>query len=377
MEITMPFNALPLISTIYVEESKELLRLAEDTRVALSVLDYAIKRLPNDAIVLDNLLLQEAKCSSAVENIVTTNDELYKGLSLSKMTPAVKEVASYKEGLFLGYTNMQAKANLLSISDIIAINSTFNNREQGLRKNLPGLASSLTRIASVAASGEQTILYTPPHGLDLLNRLMMDLLEFIYDDERFSLHPLIKIALAHYQFECIHPFHDGNGRTGRILNILFLCNKGYLSKPYLYASAFIIKNKNEYYALLNDTTKSKQYDEVVKYMLTCFCQTAQETLALVEEITALYQQYTSGGFLKGLGGNKENLRTAIRLAFVKTYIRTKDLEDAGMHRQTASAILNSLVQAGFLQVEQQVGNSKQAKIYKNMDLLNLFGGTEQ
>jgi hypothetical protein len=112
-------------------------------------------------------------------------------------------------------------------------------------------------------------------------------------------------------------------------------------------------------------------------MLTCFCQTAQETLALVEEITALYQQYTSGGFLKGLGGNKENLRTAIRLAFVKTYIRTKDLEDAGMHRQTASAILNSLVQAGFLQVEQQVGNSKQAKIYKNMDLLNLFGGTEQ
>ncbi len=318
MDITIPYNQLPLISTIYVEESSELLRLAEDTRVALSVLDYAIQHLPNENIILDNILLQEAKSSSAVENIVTTNDDLYKGISLQHMTPAVKEIMFYKEGLFLGYSNMLTKHKLISISDIIAINASLNKGELGLRSNLPDFPTTMTRIAAFHPDGTNKILYTPPHEKALINRLLMDMLEFIYNDERFSLHPLLKIALAHYQFECIHPFYDGNGRTGRILNILFLCNKSYLTKPLLYASSFIVKNKNRYYELLNQTTTSQKYNDVIGYMLQCFLETAKDTLEIVENITNLHKKYTSGEFVRDLAGNKENIRKAISLSFMKT-----------------------------------------------------------
>lgn len=373
MDKNIPYNELPLISTIYVEESMELLRLAEDTRVALSVLDYAVKHLPNENIILDNILWQEAKSSSAVENIVTTNDELYKGIASQHMTPEVKEVMSYKNGLYLGYQKMLNKEKLLSISDIIAINTSLNKGEKGLRSNTPDFSSGMTRIAAFYRDGTSKTLYTPPHGRDVLNRLLMDMLEFIYNDERFSLHPLLKIALAHYQFECIHPFFDGNGRTGRILNILFLCNKEYLTKPLLYASSFIVKNKSKYYELLNKTTDTQNYNAMIMYMLQCFLETAKDTLNIAEKITSLYEKYTSTEFLRDLTGNKENIRLAINLSFIKTYIRIKDLEEAGLHRQTAAKILERLQEAGLLEVEEK----DKCKIYKNIELLKLFGGKTQ
>jgi len=373
MDRTKPYNKLPLISTLYIEPNENMLRMAGQTQADLAVLNYALARLPNDRLIIDNLLFQEAKCSSAIENIVTTNDELYKGLVLNELTLAAKEVRDYKEGLFLGYQLMQKKQNLISLSDLIAVNSVFNRREKGIRKNRDDFDALLTRIVALHKDGTKEILYTPPHGEQLLNSMLRDLMEFVYDDERYSLHPLIKIALAHYQFESIHPFYDGNGRTGRILNILLLCNKEYLAKPYLYASSFIVKNKVEYYQLLNETTTKNNYEKIIMYMLQSFGQTARETLKLVENIMELYGRYISQEFLASIQGNKENLRLAITKSFEKMYIRNKDLEDAGLHRQTAATILHRLTEAGLLQEETIGGNTH---IYKNIELLKLFGGKD-
>lgn len=234
-----PYKDLPQITTLFIDTSSGLAKLAEDTRVAIEILKYAVKTLPDPNILLDTLALQEARASSTVENIVTTNDDLYRGVVFEDFTAEAKEVSMYKEALFEGYNRM-LKKGVIAMSDIEAINRPVNKKQPGIRTNLPNFGD-LTRIANVNSSGETEVIYTPPHGKELLQELLIDMLDFIYDDDAYDLHPLIKIALAHYQFESIHPFRDGNGRTGRILNILFLCQKGYLDAPVLYASSYIIK----------------------------------------------------------------------------------------------------------------------------------------
>ena len=238
-----------------MQENKALLKLAEDTRVAIEILNYEVNSLPNPAIMLDTLALQEARASSSIENILTTNDDLYRGIIFDSFTAEAKEVAQYKDALFIGFNRLKEKG-ILSISDIEAVNEPVNKRQRGIRANLPEFENSYTRIANVS-NGQNEILYTPPHGKELLHKLLVDMLEYVYNDEMFSTHPLVKIALAHYQFESIHPFYDGNGRTGRILNILLLCQKEYLHYPILYASSYIIKNKNQYYDLLQGCRQEK------------------------------------------------------------------------------------------------------------------------
>lgn len=369
VDVMRPYNEITPISELYIRPSEEITQLVEKTRVALALLDYAVGKLPSSNILLDNIALQEAKSSSKIENIVTTNDELYSGLALQEVTGAVKEVVDYKEALFTGFQELSGKG-LLALSDIENINKVVNKKEPGVRHNMAEFAETLTRIANIKEDGSNEVLYTPPHGKELLLKLLVDMLEFIYDDERYNLHPLIKIALAHYQFESIHPFYDGNGRTGRILNILFLCQKEYLRQPVLYASAYIIKNKDEYYHLLRETHEHEDYNKVIAYMLTSFHNTAQETLQKVEAIDSLYKHYISQEFLSKLPGNKTVLEQVVTLAFEKVYLRITDLVEAGIHRQTASAHLHNLVESGLLTVE----TVKREKIFKNMELLKLFGG---
>lgn len=369
VDVMQPYNELTPISELYIRPTEEILQLVEKTRVALALLDYVVGKLPSSNILLDNIALQEAKSSSKIENIVTTNDELYSGLALQEVTGAVKEVVDYKEALFTGFQELRRKG-LIALSDIENINKVVNKKEPGVRHNMAEFAETLTRIANIKEDGSSEVLYTPPHGKELLFKLLVDLLEFIYDDERYNLHPLIKIALAHYQFESIHPFYDGNGRTGRILNILFLCQKEYLRQPVLYASAYIIKNKDEYYRLLRETHQHEDYNKVIAYMLTSFHNTAHETLQKVEAIDSLYKHYVSQEFLGKLPGNKTVMEQVVTLAFEKVYLRISDLVDAGIHRQTASAHLHNLVESGLLTVE----TVKREKLFKNMELLKLFGG---
>ncbi|MBQ4447079.1 MAG: Fic family protein [Clostridia bacterium] len=361
-----PYNELPLISTLEIDVSTGLGKLAEDTRVAVEILNYAVKTLPDHNILLDTLALQEARASSNIENIVTTNDDLYRGVVFEDFTAEAKEVSCYKDALFAGYTRMLDKG-LISTSDIEAINAPVNHKQPGIRTNLPNF-NDLTRIENRKSNGESEIIYTPPHGIDLLHRLLIDMLDFVYDDDTYSLHPLIKIALAHYQFESIHPFRDGNGRTGRILNILFLCQKGYLDSPILYASSYIIRNKNLYYDLLRVSKETEKYEPIVEFMLRSFKETAEETLRIVESIRALITQYSDKEYLSTLKGQIEPLQNTVEAIFKKVYVRVADLVELGIHRQTAATYLDQFVDQGLLSKE-RVGRDN---IYKNIKLLELF-----
>ena len=367
----IPYNEIPFISSVLIEETTNLRKLAEDTRVAIEVLDYAVRTLPSPNILLDTLSLQEAKVSSNIENIVTTNDDLYMGITFKNFTAEAKEVANYKDALFIGFERLQEKG-ILSLSDIEEINKPVNKKMHNIRTNLPNFKNDLTRIANRKANGEIEILYTPPHGKDLLQRLLIDMLDFVYDDDTYLMHPLIKIALAHYQFESVHPFRDGNGRTGRILNILFLCQKQYLSYPILYASSYVIKNKNEYYSLLQKCKETEDYQSIIEYMLNSFKYTAEMTLHIVEQIKEMLEKYTSEEYLGKLKGQKAVLTEMIELIFKKVYIRISDLVDMGVHRQTAATYLEQLVDKGLLKKE-KVGRDN---IYKNVKLLELFKGEE-
>ena len=358
-----PYNDLPLITTLYVDTNSGLAKLAEDTRVAIEILRYAVNTLPDPNILLDTLALQEAKASSNVENIVTTNDDLYRGVVFENYTEEAKAVSQYRDALMIGYDALKDRERL-TLTDIEKINIPVNKRTHGYRVDLPNFGEP-TRIANKTTN---EIIYTPPQGKVLIQELLYDMLEYVYDDETYDIHPLIKIALAHFQFENIHPFRDGNGRTGRILNVLFLCQKGYLDAPILYASSYIIKNKNEYYTLLRTAKETEQYEEVVEYMLKSFKVTAERTLKIVESIKALLAKYTDKDYLMSLKGQYDLLYKTVNLVFKKAYVRIADVVDLGIHRQTAAVYLDRLVDEGLLSKE-KVGRDN---IYKNLKLRELF-----
>lgn len=365
LDVNKPYNDLPYITSLDFTIPERIKKLAEDTRVSIGILNYAIKSLPSPNILLDTLALQEAKISSNIENIVTTNDDLYKGVIFKDYTAESKEVSNYKDALFIGYGAFKSKG-LISLSDTEKINERVNKKQKGIRANLSQF-DSLTRIANIKNGVTETI-YTPPHGKDLLQKLLIDMFEYVYDNDTYDVHPLIKIALAHYQFESIHPFYDGNGRTGRILNILFLCQQDYLEYPILYASSYIIKNKNEYYDILRTTKENNDYIPVIEYMLNSFMVTAKKTLSIVENIKQMLSKYKDESFINGLKGQRVLLLKTIDLVFTKAYIRVRDLVDEGVHRQTAAMYLDQLVDNDIL-IKEKIGKEN---IYKNVKLLSLF-----
>ena len=375
-----PYNDLPLVSSIYLELTPEIDRIREEARVSIELLNYALKSLPNSKILVDTLALQEAKVSSNIENIRTTNDDLLRAVAFKDFDAETRAISNYKDALLEGFRLLGEKGQF-GIEDLEAINAPVNLQGSGIRSNLSNF-KTLTRIKKTVG-GEDEIIYTPPHGRALLIELLLDMLNYIYDDEQYDEHPLIKIALAHCQFENIHPFNDGNGRTGRILNILFLCQKGYLSQPILYASSYIIKNKNEYYEILRTSKEKEDYTEAVSYILRSFKETADKTRHIIEEIVRLTTEYTMTEdndpnptkqgrkryFTDDMSVNRKVLCECIRLIMKKPYVRNCDLVDAGYtNRQTAALYLDQLTDKGVLSKE-KVGKEN---IYKNVKLLEMF-----
>jgi Fic family protein len=375
-----PYNDLPPVSSIYLELTPELDHLREEARVSIELLNYALKSLPNSEILLDTLALQEAKVSSNIENIRTTNDDLLRAVAFKDFNAETRAISNYKDALLEGFRLLGEKGQF-GIEDLEAINAPVNTQGGGVRSNLSNF-NTLTRIKRTNGS-EDEIIYTPPHGKALLTEQLLDMLNYIYDDEQYDEHPLIKIALAHCQFENIHPFNDGNGRTGRILNILFLCQKGYLSEPILYASSYIIKNKNEYYEILRTSKEKEDYAEAVAYILRSFKETADRTRYIIEQIVKLTTEYTMTEqndpdppkqgrkryFTDDMSGNRKALCDCIRLIMKKPFVRNCDLVDAGYtNRQTAAVYLDQLTDKGVLSKE-KVGKEN---IYKNVKLLEMF-----
>jgi len=264
-------------------ESKEILKKLASAHRALAELKGVATSIPNESILINTLVLQEAKDSSAIENIITTHDDLYKAeLNVKEIKSLnAKEVHNYIEALKKGF-RLISERKLITNNSIIEIQSLLEKNNAGFRK-IPG--TSLKN----ASTGE--IIYTPPQDIAEINDLMSNLEIFINDNEFSELDPLIKMAIIHFQFESTHPFYDGNGRTGRIINVLYLVLQDLLNLPILYLSKYIIANKADYYRLLQEVRDKDEWEEWILFMLNAVIETSKDTISVIEKIKDLLFEY--------------------------------------------------------------------------------------
>jgi Fic family protein len=312
-----------------------LKKLAASSR-RLAELKGLAASIPNQGILINTLGLQEAKDSSEIENIVTTHDELFKDDVNPEEygNPAAKEVLRYRQALRFGFDQVRA-SGLLTANHIIGIQAELEQNNAGFRK-LPGTA--------LKDGGGQTV-YTPPQNPAEIVALMTDLERFINQDDLFNADPLIKMALIHHQFESIHPFYDGNGRTGRIMNVLYLVKEGLLDIPVLYLSNHIVRTKTDYYRLLQTTRDQDTWEEWVLYMLNAVEVTAQQTIRTVHAIKAGLLDYKH----RIRDGYKFYSQDLINNLFTHPYTKIEFVQrDLKVSRLTATKYLDALVEGGFV-----------------------------
>lgn len=338
-------------------ETKKVLKLLPSIHAALAELKATAQLIPNQNILLNTLALQEAKDSSAIENIITTHDELYKSeLNLTNFNSLkAKEVQNYVAALKIGFDAV-ANRNMIAINTILNIQEAIENNKAGLRK-LP-----CTTLKN-ESTGE--IVYTPPQNHDDIIRLMDNLVSFMNDDSLCDCDDLVKLALIHHQFESIHPFYDSNGRTGRIINIIYLILKGLQNVPILYLSSYIIKNKSVYYNLLQTVRDTNKWEDWIIFILEGIKVTANETIELINQISKLMQDY------------KRELKTNFKFyshelinnLFKHPYTKIEFLEkDLNVSRITAANYLNQIADKGLLSKE-KLGVSN---YYINERLINIL-----
>lgn len=331
-----PFNDLPPLPPAVELESKRVLKLAIAANRGLAELKQAANLLPNQTVLLSSLLLQEAKQSSEIENIVTTNDELYRAFADDDLNVdlATKEVLRYNSALWYGFV-MLREGRPLSTRLFEELVSRIRGTPAAVR-HMPG-----TKISK--ASGE--VVYTPPEGERLIRDKLANLEQFIHDPGN-DLDPLVKLAVMHYQFEAIHPFSDGNGRTGRIVNILYLIDQQLLELPILYLSRYIIEHKADYYDLLRGVTEDGAWEAWILYMLEAINTTAAMTRDRIEAIRSLMAQVSEDVRERLPGIYRKEL---IEVLFAQPYCKIRFLEEAGIaKRQTASRYLQELEGIGVL-----------------------------
>lgn len=281
---TIPYNDLPILPPCKdLENNPKILKKLVIASRALASMDGNINRLPNPLMLINTIALQEAKTSTEIENIFTTEDELYKAISYTqkegKINVATKEVLKYREALWAGYGHLKQN----KLIDIDLIKNIFNQ----IKETTSGFRPPQARVVikkgqSEFNSGE--VIYTPPRGEGKIKELMDNLISFLNDDKNYPADPLLKMCIAHYQFEAIHPFQDGNGRTGRILNLLYLISKDLLSQPTLYMSKYIILNKDDYYFKLGGVTQRHDWEDWIIFMLDAIEKTSILTNSLINEI---------------------------------------------------------------------------------------------
>ncbi len=341
-------------------ETREILRKLSSAHRYLAELKGVATTIPNQGILINTLTLQEAKDSSAIENIITTHDELYKAQLFVEefKNAAAKEVSDYAQALVHGFSLVQ-KHKIITANHILSIQKKLEKNDAGFRK--------LSGTALVNESTGQAV-YTPPQDYETILSLMNNLVEYINRPEMHDADPLVKMAVIHFQFETIHPFYDGNGRTGRILNLLYLVQEGLLSIPVLYLSRYIIRNKGEYYRLLQNVRDTGHWESWVMYVLDAVEQTAQETILLVEGIKALMMDYKHrirAEFPKIY--SQDLINNLFRHPYTKIEFLVKDLS---VSRLTAAKYLDILADKGFL-VKQKIGRTN---YYVNMPLFLLLKG---
>ena len=323
-------------------ETPAILRLLASSSRKLAELKGIAASIPNQAILINTLGLQEAKDSSEIENIVTTHDELFKDEVLPEAfaNPAAKEVMRYRQALRVGF-ELVRQSGLLTSNHIIQIQGELERNNAGFRK-LPGTALK---------DGEGRTVYTPPQDPEEIKALMRDLERFMNESDLFDADPLIKMALIHHQFESIHPFYDGNGRTGRIINVLYLVKEGLLDIPVLYLSQHIVRNKRSYYDLLQRVRMDDVWEDWVLYMLEAVEITAGRTLLTVQAIKTALMDYKH----RIRDQHKFYSQDLINNLFGHPYTKIEFLQrDLKVSRMTATRYLDALSDTGFL-VKQKIG----------------------
>lgn len=329
-----PYNDLPLLPPATELETRAVLKQAISTNRILANLRGLAAQIPNQGVLINRIVLQEARLSSEIENIVTTNDELYRADADAdgKTDAHTKEVLRYRQALNFGFKELTQRP--LTTNLFIDLVRIIKEVDFGVRR-VPGTALK-------NAQGE--VIYTPPVGEAVIRDKLANLEQFIHADD--GLDPLVKMAVMHYQFEAIHPFEDGNGRTGRILNLLYLVECGLLDIPVLFLSRYIIANKVGYYDGLRGVTERQDWENWILYMLRAVESTAQQTFDQVTRIRVLMEQVRERVQKEAPGIYSKDL---IEVIFRHPYTKIQFLVDAGIaKRQTASTYLQTLAGLGLL-----------------------------
>lgn len=334
-----PFNDLPLLPPPIELETKAVLKQTISANRVLANLRGLAAQIPNQGMLIQSIVLQEARLSSEIENIVTTNDELYRADAdpESKTDNQTKEVLRYREALRFGFESLRERP--LTANLFIDIVQIIKKMDIGVRR--------VTGTALKNSAGK--VVYTPPVGESLIRDLLSDLERFIHQED--DLDPLVKMAVMHYQFEAIHPFEDGNGRTGRILNLLYLIQEKLLDIPVLFLSRYIMENKAEYYERLRGVTERQEWEDWILYMLCAVESTALQTFEQVTRIRALMETVRLRVQDEAIGIYSKDL---IEVIFRHPYTKIQFLVDAKIaKRQTASSYLQTLGDIGVLKPVKQ------------------------
>ena len=341
----LPYNNLPDLPPKNNLETVAIFKAAIRANKLLAELKGYCQTLPYPQLLLNTIVLQESKESNAIENIVTTQDELYKATLMGDAikNEAAKEVLQYREAIYWGIDELQ-KNNLITTNLLVGLMQHLRNSSEGIRKNTG------TKLGNPS---NNQIVYTPPEGENSIREKLASLEIFINNEEFSDLDPLIKMAMIHYQFEAIHPFSDGNGRTGRILNVLYLIQQKLLGLPVLYLSNYIIQNKSDYYRLLKSVTEENNWEEWILFVVNGVAETSKMTLKKINAILELkaiaevqVKEILKSSYSKEL----------VDLLFSHPYIKIKVLEENNIaKRQTASDYLKKL-EAGKLLSSVKIGN---------------------
>jgi len=337
-------------------ETLKILRQLSKTSQSLGELKGIAKTIPNQAMLINAVVLQEAKDSSEIENIITTQDELYKALATTGEQPTqVKEVINYRKAIFTGFELIQ-KQGFLRIKDIKSIQKTIVENSAGIRA-----------MAGTVLKNDRTgeIVYTPPQEKDEIFDLLSNFLEH-FNINKSDLSPVINLAVLHYQFESIHPFYDGNGRTGRILNILYLIINDLLDIPILYLSSYINENKAQYYKYLNHVNKTNEWEEYILYMLKALEETANNTIEKINKITEQLKKTVETVKEKAPKIYRKEL---VELLFEQPYSKIEFVvEKLNVERKAASRYLKKLEEIGILKSE-KIGREN---VYLNKELIEIL-----
>jgi Fic family protein len=356
-----PYNALPQLPPKAELETKPVMKALVGARAALAELKQAGELIPNQSILINTLPVLEARASSEIENIVTTADRLFRFAQhdeSEQADPATKEALRYQSALMQGLRELAKKP----VTTGMAV---------ALCRTLRGIAIDIRKVPGTALKNQTTgkVVYTPPEGEDRLRGLLANWERFLHDAT--DLDPLIRMAVGHYQFEAIHPFTDGNGRTGRILNLLFLVEQGLLDQPVLYLSRAIIRRRAEYYRLLNAVTRDDAWEPWVLYMLDAVHDTAIWTTKKIKAIRELLRRATA--HVREHAASLYS-RELVELVFEQPYSRIGNVVDAGIaKRQTASVYLKELCDIGVLR-EVKAGREK---LFIHPNLMTLLTAEDQ